>query len=141
MNARTLSVFLLVAAMALVGAGRAATQTRGEAGPFRPDVPDLAAIHTRGSPGFNGACLACHGDIMTRKTANPAFKEAHAAMIPFLPDYDPKVGVTDGTCQSCHTRVDVVQRSGAQIRKNVDVVVCAACHGKTGMASRKFYAE
>ncbi|MBI4013193.1 MAG: hypothetical protein HY359_12825 [Candidatus Rokubacteria bacterium] len=141
MNARTLPALLLGGAVALVVAGCAAPPPGREAGPPRRDVPDLAAIHTAGASQFDGACLGCHGDIMTRKTASPKFKEAHAAMIPFLPDYDPKVGVTNATCQSCHTTVDVVQHSGMQIRKNADVASCTACHGRTGMASRKFYAE
>ncbi len=78
---------------------------------------------------------------MRRRTLNPAVKEAHAAMIPFLPDYDAKAGVTNETCRSCHAMVDVVQGSGAHIRRNVDVSACEGCHGKTGPAAKKFYAD
>ena len=112
-----------------------------EGGPPRVESPDLIAIHTAGSPQFNQACLSCHTDIMKRPTLNPKFKEAHAAMIPFAPDYDSKVGVTNQTCVSCHTKVDVIQHSGMQIRKNSDVSSCEGCHGKTGPSSKKFYAN
>ncbi len=132
---------MLIAAVTLFVAGCAAAPPGREAGPPRPDSVNLAALHTPGSPQFRGECLACHGDIMERTTLKPGIKEAHAAMIPFLPDYDPKVGVTNSTCQSCHSKVDIVQHSGVQIRKNSDPSMCAACHGQGGVATKKFYAE
>jgi hypothetical protein len=132
---------VVIAAIFLALAGCAAAPPGREAGPPRLDSVDLAALHTAGSPQFRGECLACHGDIVRRATLKPGIKEAHAAMIPFLPDYDDKVGVTNSNCQSCHTKVDVLQHSGVQIRKNSDPSSCAACHGKSGVATKKFYAE
>jgi decaheme cytochrome c component MtrC/MtrF-like protein len=122
-------------------AGCAAAPPAREAGPPRADGVDLTAIHTPGSTQFRGECLTCHADIMKRPTLKPGIKEAHAAMIPFLPDFDAKVGVTNNACRSCHTKVDVVQHSGVQIRRNSDPTSCAACHGKNGAATKKFYAE
>lgn len=112
-----------------------------QAGPPRADAIDLAAVHNPDSSQFRGSCLGCHADLMTRATLNPAVKNAHAAMVPFMPDYDAKAGVTNDNCRTCHARVDVVQHSGMQIRKNTDPSSCAACHGKSGMANKKFYAE
>lgn len=112
-----------------------------EAGPPRADAIDLAAVHNPDSPQFRGTCLGCHADLMTRPTLKPAVKNAHAAMVPQMPDYDAKTGVTNDNCRSCHARVDVVQHSGMQIRKNTDPSACAACHGKNGPANRRFYAE
>lgn len=132
---------LLITAAVFFAAGCAAAPPGREAGPPRPDSVDLAALHTAGSPQFRGECLACHGDIVKRATLKPEIKNEHAAMIPFLPDYDAKVGVTNSNCQSCHTKVDIVQHSGVQIRKNSDPSSCAACHGKSGVAAKKFYAE
>ena len=132
---------MVIAAVVLFVAGCAAAPPGREAGPPRLDSVDLAAVHTAGSPQFRGECLACHGDVMKRPTLKPGIKEAHAAMIPFLPDYDEKVGVTNSNCQSCHTKVDVLQHSGVQIRKNSDPSSCAACHGRSGVATKKFYAE
>ena len=132
---------MVASAIALVAAGCALAPARREAGPPKMASPNLAAIHDASSPEFNRACLNCHADVMRRTTLSPRFKEAHAAMIPFLPDYDAKAGVTNENCVSCHARVDVVQHSGMQIRKNSDVSACEGCHGKTGPASKRFYAK
>jgi hypothetical protein len=110
-------------------------------GPPRANAPDLVALHDASSPSFNKNCLSCHRDIMMRTTLNRKFKEAHAAMIPFTPSYNAKVGVTSEVCISCHARLDLVQRSGEQIRKNANVSLCAACHSKSGPSSKKFYAN
>ncbi len=132
-------ILIVGSAFAAVGCARALPGREG--GPPRAGSVNLEAIHTAGSPQFDKACLGCHGDIMKRPTLNPKVKEAHAAMVPFAPDYDPKVGVTDQVCVSCHAKVDVIQHSGMHIRKNSDVALCEGCHGKTGMASKKFYAK
>lgn len=132
---------ILLGGILLVATGCAPLPPSGAGGPPRAEGPDLVAVHFAGAPQLSAPCLSCHGDIMKRTTLNPKFKEAHAAMIPFWPEYDAKVGVTDATCVSCHTKVDVVQHSGLQIRKNVEVASCEGCHGKTGPAKRKFYAN
>ncbi len=110
-------------------------------GPPRAEAPDLVALHDAKSPAYNKDCLSCHDGIMTRATLNPQIKNAHAAMVPFAPAYDPKVGVTNEVCRSCHGRGDLMQQSGEQLRTNGDVDSCAACHGKSGSASKKFYAK
>ncbi len=135
---RTLVGLTLAGGLALVLAG--CVVAPGVApGPLRADAPDLAALHNAKSPAYNKNCLSCHGDIMQRTTLNSKIKEAHAAMVPFAPGYDAKVGVTNETCASCHGRVDLVQHSGEQIRKNADVASCGACHSKSGPSSKKFY--
>jgi cytochrome c553 len=131
----------LAAVVVLALAGCAAAPPAREAGPPRADARDLVAIHTVGSPQYSKACLDCHGDIMKRPTLDPKVKDAHAAMVPFMPDYDAKAGVTNDNCASCHTRVDLVQHSGTQLRKNADVTTCESCHGKSGTSSKKFYAN
>jgi hypothetical protein len=130
----------LTVALVLVS-GCAGPPSQSDARPPQVDALDLAALHNPDSPQFRGSCLGCHADIMRRSTLKPGVKEAHAAMVPFLPDYNEKAGVTNDNCRSCHTKTDVVQHSGVQIRKNTDPSSCAACHGKNGMATRKFYAE
>lgn len=138
---RYLTGLIPVVGVALIMAGCAPVPPGREGGPPRTDSVDLAAIHTAGSPQFDAACLSCHVDIMKRTTLNPKFKEAHAAMVPFAPDYDQKEGVTNATCVSCHAKVDVIQHSGMYIRKNSDVASCEGCHGKAGLSSKKFYAN
>lgn len=131
---------ILLSGLILVSGGCAGTPGVAP-GPPRADAPDLVALHDAKSPAYDKNCLGCHGDIMMRTTLNPKFKEAHAAMIPFAPGYDARAGVTNETCVACHAKVDLVQHSGAQIRKNADVGSCAVCHSKAGPASKKFYAN
>lgn len=140
------NVSRVILAMTLLGALAVAftvyaAAPRGSSGPPRAGAPDLVALHDASSPSYNKKCLTCHTDIMKRTTLNKKFKEAHAAMIPFAPGYNAKVGVTNDLCVSCHARVDLVQHSGEQIRKNANVSVCTACHSKSGPSSKKFYAN
>ncbi len=136
-----LAGLILVIGVILILAGCVPVPPAQQGGPPPADSRDLNAIHRAGSPQFNAQCLNCHSNIMKRTTLNPKFKEAHAAMIPFLPDFDAKVGVTNENCLSCHAKVDIIQHSGIQIRKNADVQLCQACHSKDGAASKKFYAN
>jgi hypothetical protein len=62
-------------------------------------------------------------------------------MVPFSPGYDYKRGATNEVCISCHAKTDVLQHSAAQLRRNVSVSLCAACHNKAGPSSKKFYAN
>lgn len=137
---RTMIGLMLIGGLAAVFTGyvKAASVLPG---PPRADAPDLVTLHDARSPSFNKNCLSCHGDIMRKTTLNKKFKEAHAAMVPFVPGYDVKVGVTSKVCVSCHGKVDLVQHSGEQIRKNASVSGCAACHGKSGVSSKQFYAN
>ena len=137
---KTLLSVILLSGLTLVLAGCAGAPGVVP-GPPRADAPNLVAIHDLKSPSLNKNCLGCHWDIMVRPTLNPLFKEAHGAMIPFTPGYDPKVGVTNETCAACHGSVDLVQHSGEQIRKNASVASCALCHSKNGPSSKKFYAN
>src|SRR3990172_210777 len=124
--------------MGLIGYAGAAGVS---AGPPRAKSPDLMALHDASSPSFNKHCLKCHGDIMKKTTLNRKVKEAHAAMVSFTPGYDAKVGVTNKVCVSCHGKVDLLEHSGEQIRKNANVALCAGCHSQSGPSSKKFYAN
>lgn len=131
---------LVVAACVLLTAACAIAPGAQKAGAPRADAPDLAAIHDASSPAFDRACLGCHADVMTRPALDPKIKNAHAAMVPLMPDYDAKTGVTNANCVACHAKVDVVAHSGTQLRKTADVTVCQGCHGKNGPA-KTFYAN
>ena len=139
---RELARLTVLGVLALALASYAAGAAPGaSAGPPRADAPDLAAIHDASSPSYQKNCLRCHGDVMKKTTLNRKIKNAHAAMVPFTPGYDAKVGVTNEVCASCHRNVDILQHSGEQIRKNASVSLCAACHNKAGPSSKKFYAN
>lgn len=138
---RIVLVLTVMGGLATALTVHAAGAPSSASGAPRADAPDLIALHDASSPSFNKKCLICHADIMKRTTLNKKFKDAHAAMIPFAPGYNAKVGVTNELCVSCHARVDLLQHSGEQIRKNANVSVCAACHSKSGPSSKKFYAN
>jgi hypothetical protein len=136
----SLTGLMLVTALALLSSriGVSASETDG---PLRATAPDLVAVHDADSSSFNKNCLSCHQDVMNRGTLNSKIKNAHAAMVPFAPGYDYKRGATNEVCISCHTKTDLLQHSGAQIRKNVSVSTCTTCHNKSGPSSKKFYAN
>ena len=131
---------LLVGALVLVSS-RGGVAAPDSSGLLRATAPDLAAIHDAGSPSINKNCLGCHQDVMTRGTLNRKIKNAHAAMVPFAPGYNYKRGATNEVCISCHAKTDLLQHSAAQVRRNVGVSLCAACHNKAGPSSKKFYAN
>lgn len=139
---RRLGGLAVLGMLALALAGHAAGAAPGvPAGPPRAGAPDLAASHDASSPSYQKNCLGCHGDIMKKTTLNGKIKEAHAAMVPFAPGFSAKAGVTNEVCASCHAKVDLLEHSAALIRRNVSVTACAACHGKSGPSSKKFYAN
>ncbi len=133
----TLVGMLLAAAASLITAGLGAASEQPAR--LRANTPDLSAIHDANSASFNKNCLKCHADVMKRRTLDRKIKNAHAAMLPFAPGY--KKEATNEVCISCHSKVDVVQHSAAQIRRNVSASMCAACHGRSGQSSKKFYAN
>ena len=135
---KALMGLILIGGLALVVGEKGAAQSDG---PLRTNTPDLTAIHDSNSSSFNKNCLQCHRDVMTRATLDSKIKNAHAAMVPFAPGYDAKRGATNEVCLVCHTKTDVLQHSATQLRKNVDPSLCAACHNKSGLSSKKFYAN
>ena len=138
--ARAVIGLALICGLAVVSTGRAEAAS-ASSGPPRSKAPDLITLHDASSPSFNKNCLSCHGDIMKKTTLNKKFKEAHAAMVPFMPGYDVKRGVTNKACVSCHGKVDLLEHSGEQIRRNANVSACVTCHNKSGPSSKKFYAN
>jgi len=130
----------LGALMVLLAGSAAATGPGTSIGPPQPNGPDLTAMHN-GKAFAKNNCLGCHADVMKQATLDKNIKAAHAAMVPFAPGYDAKKGATNQVCVSCHEKVDLMDHSAAQIRRNVSVDMCAACHGNSGPASKKFYAN
>lgn len=99
---------------------------------------NLRALHNPSSAQYNGNCLDCHGDILTRKSLNPKIPEAHVAMLPFTPSYPVgkpvKVGAANEHCRFCHKKgVDFERSSAATLRKNVNPASCSICHGRRGL--------
>jgi hypothetical protein len=92
---------------------------------------NLMAVHNPESPSYDPACLACHSDKLTENSLSASVAGFHqlklgvtGAGVPIIPGATP-----DAKCVFCHKRVDLSpNRSGANIRRNVDVQLCAACH-------------
>ena len=84
------------------------------------EMINMQAVHTAGNVAFTATnCEACHGDRANEKSADPAKPPWHA-----LPVHN---GLT--CTQMCHTTtIDLLQDSGASLRKQVAVSVCKGCH-------------
>lgn len=99
---------------------------------------NLTALHNPSSSQYNGDCLSCHGDIMNRPTLNPRIQEAHTVMMPFVPGYAAAKGVTNENCTFCHSGSDLRDHSAGNLRRDVNVASCTACHGPQG-SGKTFY--
>lgn len=97
-----------------------------------PNLQDLNIIDyhlniTAGSQ--NSLCVACHGDMTDRQATNPTVKTFHAF----------KHEKLRWVCTDCHGEVDLLNKSGANIRKHVDVEArCYPCHGPGASATQLY---
>jgi hypothetical protein len=83
------------------------------------DALNLVTLHTSGNASYAEAnCRACHNDRKGELSADPTVKPYHA-----MPTHS-SLG-----CTFCHQTVDLVNHSGANIRKQVSVTTtCKGCH-------------
>jgi len=107
------------------------------------DTPkNLIASHDRSSSQYNTNCTDCHSNILTEKSLNSTIPNAHAAMLPFTPGKN-----SNGKCVWCHRTVDLaqgtarVEKSKGNLRKGVNMVLCAVCHSPSGPGSQFFQVE
>ena len=105
-----------------------------------PTLASVAAIHDRASSHYNGDCLSCHSDIPKRTSLSSNVKEAHVAMMPFVPGFVADKGATNENCSFCHQGAELRDHSAGNIRRNVNVAMCAGCHGPQG-PGKKFYTQ
>jgi len=103
---------------------------------------NLIALHDSSSRQYDDHCNDCHADVHRRESLDPTIPTVHRVMAPFAPG---RAG-SDRQCRSCHSTVDLtwgsqrVERSTGNLRRHVDVALCALCHGpRAGGASAKFY--
>jgi hypothetical protein len=98
-------------------------------GTFTPTpepVTNIRALHDSQSAQYDANCLKCHADVLREHSLDPLIAGAHPSMFPF-------VGGPD--CLFCHRSVDFDNQSAANVRRNVEVEICASCHGQGGMAA------
>ncbi len=69
----------------------------------------------------NELCISCHGDMTNGETLSATVKEFHTRKAEYMSSYK---------CVDCHKSVDLLQDSGGNLRKQVDVeTICYPCHG------------
>jgi len=85
---------------------------------------NFIALHDRNSRRYDKDCTDCHADIFNEQSLKSNIPGAHKAMRPFVP------GKNDNDkCVWCHKTVNLLQKSAGNIRRYVDVMLCAMCHG------------
>jgi hypothetical protein len=92
-------------------------------------VTNARALHNPRSPQYDRDCIKCHADVLEERSLDPSVRGAHPVMLPWVG------GETNGACATCHRSVDFDNGSAANIRRNVDVEFCAACHSANGPGS------
>jgi hypothetical protein len=98
---------------------------------------NLVALHNSASSQYDPDCLTsgCHDTLLQdEKSLDPRLPAIHLAMIPYVPGYNPRKGVSNSTCLHCHRSVDLINKSAAALLKNVSPQSCALCHTKAGPA-------
>ena len=96
------------------------------------EAANLEALHDRDSPSYDGDCLSCHDDVLTRPSLDPRILSFHQAMVPYTPGYNPAHGPNNEVCVQCHRFVELRVDSAGALRKHVNPELCALCHGPSG---------
>lgn len=125
-SARGFGVLILVAAVALVGCDDGGRSGGGGPGQNPVPVRNLRAVHDPASSGYDRECVKCHGDILAERSLDDRVPGAHPVMLGQVG------GESDAVCVKCHPRVDFDGDSAGNLRRNVDVAVCSACHTQGG---------
>jgi hypothetical protein len=118
-------------------------------GAFNPSVTksqdatkNLIASHDSASTQYDKNCTNCHSNIPAEKSLNPSVPNAHAAMLPYTPGKE-----NNKKCIWCHRSVDLVQgstrveNSKGNLRKGVNMTLCAVCHSPAGPGKQFFQAD
>jgi len=98
------------------------------------DVDDLAGqnlteFHLNSGKQNVSLCIACHGD----KSTGTATYDLNVA-----DPHNIHAEETALTCIDCHKSVDLMQKSGAQLRHQVATEICARCHSGSGPGAQLF---
>lgn len=121
------TIFLVFILILVVVSGCADTkepEPATETAPF--DIGDalaggnLIAFHANIQPGDSAKCMVCHGDMMREESLDPNIPSAHPLML--------SLSHWKLVCTDCHGSVDLLEKSGAHLRKQVNVQKCITCH-------------
>jgi len=98
-----------------------------------PDLQNMSLIAFHASINDqtpDSLCRTCHGTMRNLYSLDPSIKQFHARKFEILGDTQ---------CTFCHGSVDLLEKSGATLRKQVDVKGrCAPCHTE-GSGFKTFY--
>ena len=123
-----------------VGACLCAGSQRVSANPGpnpQDESSNLISAHDSNSHDYKKECKECHSAIHTEESLDPGIATAHRAMAPFAAGKE----LSDQQCRWCHRTVDLqqgtqrVENSKGNLRRYVDVELCAFCHGPFGGGS------
>jgi hypothetical protein len=90
-------------------------------------VANVRALHDPASAQYDAECVKCHGDVLEEASLDARVPGAHPVMLPQVG------GESDAVCVKCHESVDFDRGgSAANVRRNVDVQLCSACHTRGG---------
>jgi cytochrome c553 len=126
--------------LVFVGACLCAGSLRVSATPrqgLEDDPKNIISAHDSNSKEYKKNCEECHAAIHTEESLDPGIPTAHRAMAPFAAGRE----LSDQQCRWCHRTVDLqegtqrVENSQGNIRRHVDVELCAFCHGPFGDGS------
>jgi hypothetical protein len=98
------------------------------------DSRNIISAHDSNSDDYERECRHCHAAIHTEESLDPNIPTAHRAMAPFAAGRE----LDDDQCRWCHLTVDLqegtqrVENSKGNVRRHVDVELCAFCHGLLG---------
>jgi hypothetical protein len=125
-----LSIHCLVPAafvLALGGCGGGGSSGGGGPEPQPVAVKNVRAVHDSASPQYDPECVKCHGDVLEEQSLDARVPGVHPVMLPQVG------GESDAVCVKCHESVDFDHGgSAANVRRNVDVQLCSACHTQGG---------
>lgn len=93
-------------------------------------VSNLYAIHDSTSSRYRDDCTSCHSSVLKGTELDSSVTSAHATMIQHVPN---------GRCTYCHSTVDLLQGSAGNLRRQVSVTTCDACHGPNGPSTKQYY--
>ena len=127
MNQGKAKIGLTIAICFLLGVGgRSLRSEDDDGGGSTPttSVTNIIAAHKRSSPQYNSNCTGCHTTVLTEQSLNPYIHTVHVTMQPNVPGRD-----DNRRCAFCHRSVDLLLGSAGNIRRQVDVTLCALCHG------------
>ncbi len=91
---------------------------------------DLIPLHQDLTKVATTRCVSCHGNKAEEKSLNPDIKTPHSIHIPVLKE-----------CNGCHKKADLLEKSAAALRRQVDPQVCSGCHGPGGPAPQLYQVE